>query len=78
MALWFVFALLAVGLIVGAFAQSALRELRPFDAVLMGLVGSYLGGVIAWLFINAGVGLVFAALGAIALVYTRDRFLQSR
>jgi hypothetical protein len=64
--------LLAEGLVVGALAPSV------SGSVLLGLVGSYLGGVIAWLFINAGVGVVFAAIGAVALVYTRRRFLEAR
>ena len=78
MALWFVFMLLAEGLVAGAVAQSVLPEVSVLDTIVLGLVGSYLGGVIAWLFVNAGVGLVFALIGAAALLYTRRRFVEQR
>ena len=78
MPLWFAIALFAEGLIAAAIAQSVFRALRPSGSVVLGLVGAFLGGVIAWLFINSGVGLVFAAVGAIALLYARDRFVEHR
>ena len=76
MALWFAFMLLAEGLVAGAVAQSVLPELSIADTIVLGVVGSFLGGVIAWLFINAGVGLVFALIGAAALLYARRRFVD--
>ena len=78
MVLWYVMALLAEGLIVGVLAQSVVPELSVPDAVGLALVGSFLGGVIAWLFIGHSAGVVFAAIGATALVYTRRRFVESR
>lgn len=76
MPLWFAFALLAEGLIVSAIAQSVLREVSVRGGIVLSLVGAFLGGIIAWLFINTGIGLVFALLGATALLYTRERFLE--
>ena len=77
MPLWFFFALIAVGLIVGSLAHSVVRHVSIAGTVALGLAGSFLGGVMAWLFINAGVGLVFAVIGASALIYVRDRFASA-
>jgi len=78
MALWFVLTLLAVGLIAGVVAQSALPALSVPGSVVLGLVGSFLGGAMAWLFIDTPFGLVFAVIGAAALLYTRSRFVEYR
>ena len=78
MPLWFFCLLLAEGLIAAAIAQSVLPELSVRDAVGLGLVGSFLGGVMAWLFVGAPTGLLFAAIGATALLYTRRRFVEYR
>ncbi len=78
MALWFLLTLVAVGLVAGVVAQSVLPELSVPGSVVLGLVGSFLGGVMAWLFIDTPFGLLFAVLGAGALLYTRNRFLAYR
>ena len=81
MVLWYVMALLAVGLIVGVLAQLILPDPDPISVpgtVVLGLAGSFLGGVMAWVFINRPIGLVFSVIGAAALLYTRRRFLESR
>jgi len=75
MPLWFFFLLLAEGLIAGAVAQSVLPELSVRDTVGFALAGSFLGGVMAWLFVGTPTGLVFAVIGAAALLYTRRRFV---
>ena len=78
MPLWFFFALIAVGLIVGALAHSVVPQLSIASTVALGLVGSLAGGVMAWLFIDTPVGLVFAVIGASALIYVRGRFVTNR
>ena len=78
MPLWFVFTLLAEGLIAAAIAQSVLPEVPVPDSIVLGLAGSFLGGVMAWLFIGLPAGLVFAVIGATALLYTRRRFVEHR
>ncbi|HUZ16634.1 MAG TPA: GlsB/YeaQ/YmgE family stress response membrane protein [Gaiellaceae bacterium] len=81
MALWFVMLLLAEGLIVGVLARLVLPGPDPMSVpgtVALGLAGSFLGGVIAWLFIGYPMGLVFSVIGATALLYTRRRFLEHR
>ena len=78
MVLWFVIALVAVGLIVGALARPEDDPLGVPGTVALGLAGSFLGGVMAWLFINRPVGLVFSVIGATALLYTRSRFVEHR
>ena len=81
MVLWYIMMLLAEGLVVGALARAILPGPDPMSipgTVALGLVGSYLGGVIAWLFIGRPAGLLFALICATALVYVRRRFLESR
>jgi uncharacterized membrane protein YeaQ/YmgE (transglycosylase-associated protein family) len=75
--LWFVIALVIEGLIVGAFARLIVPGRNTMSipgTIVLGLVGSFLGGVMAWLFIGHGAGLVFAVIGATALLYVRRRF----
>jgi uncharacterized membrane protein YeaQ/YmgE (transglycosylase-associated protein family) len=76
--LWFVIALLVEGLIVGALSRTGRDPLSVPGTIVLGLVGSFLGGVIAWLFIGRPAGLVFAVIGATALLYTRRRFVEHR
>ena len=81
MALWFVVALLLEGLIVGALARLILPGPDPMGipaTIVLGLAGSFLGGVIAWAFIDRPAGLVFSVIGATALLYTRRRFVDHR
>jgi uncharacterized membrane protein YeaQ/YmgE (transglycosylase-associated protein family) len=81
MVLWFVIALVVEGLVVGALARLILPGPDPISipgTIVLGLLGSFLGGVMAWLFIGRPAGLVFALIGATALLYTRRRFAQHR
>ena len=81
MVLWFVLALLFEGLIVSAIARLVLPGPDPLSipgTIVLGLAGSLLGGVIAWAFIGHPAGLVFAVIGATALLYTRRRFVERR
>jgi uncharacterized membrane protein YeaQ/YmgE (transglycosylase-associated protein family) len=80
-ALWFVIALIVEGLIVGALARLVLPGRDPISipgTIVLGLVGSFLGGVIAWLFIGRPAGLAFSLIGATALLYVRRRFAEHR
>lgn len=81
MPFWLVMVVLAEGLIVAAMAQS-LAPGRGSPSVpatiLLSLVGAYLAGLIAWVFVNSATAVVFAVIGATALVYTRRRFLEGR
>lgn len=81
MVLWYVIALVLSGLIVGALARLALPGPDPMGipgTIVLGLAGSFLGGVMAWLFIGHPAGLVFSVIGATALLYARRRFVEHR
>ena len=81
MVLWYIIALLVDGLIVGALARLVLPGPDPLSipgTIVLGLGGSFLGGVIAWTFIGHAAGLVFSVIGATALLYARRRFLEHR
>jgi uncharacterized membrane protein YeaQ/YmgE (transglycosylase-associated protein family) len=76
---WLVMVVLAEGLIVAAASLGIAPERDAMTVpatVAYGLVGALLGGVIAWTFVNSFTGVLFAAIGASALVYTRRRFLE--
>ena len=81
MVLWFVVALILEGLLVGALARLILPGRDPLSlsgTIVLGLLGSFLGGVMAWLFIGRPAGLVFALIGATALLSARRRFVETR
>ena len=81
MVLWYVIVLIVEGLIVGALARLILPGRDPMSVpgtIVLGLAGSFLGGVMAWLFIGRPAGLVFSLIGAVALLYTRRRFVEHR
>jgi uncharacterized membrane protein YeaQ/YmgE (transglycosylase-associated protein family) len=78
----FLILLLAVsGLIVGALARLALPGPDPMGILAtigLGLAGSFVGGLIAYLFMGRGGGIIFSILGAILLLYLYRRFVQHR
>jgi len=79
--LWYIIALLLSGLIVGAIARLLLPGPDPMGVlgtIVLGLAGSFAGGVMAWLFINRPVGIVFSVICATALLYVRRRFVEHR
>lgn len=76
MPLWLVFLVIAEGLVVAAASQSVWPQVTVSETVLLGVVGAFLAGLIGWLFINAPFGVFFALAGALALVYTRARFIR--
>jgi len=60
------------GLIIGAFARLALPGKDPmslFMTMLVGIAGSFIGGLVAWLLFRSAGGLFFSFLGAFLIVY---------
>ncbi len=81
MVLWFILVLAFEGLIVGALARLALPGPDPMGilaTIALGLLGTFLGGVIAWAFIGHVGGIVFSLIGATLLLYLHRRFVQHR
>ena len=81
MVLWFILVLVFEGLIVGALARLALPGPDPMGILAtigLGLAGTFLGGIIAWLFLGHAGGLIFALVGATLLLYLHRRFVQHR
>jgi uncharacterized membrane protein YeaQ/YmgE (transglycosylase-associated protein family) len=79
--LWYVIVLILEGLVVGALARLILPGPDPMSVlgtIVLGLVGSFLGGLVAWLFIGHAAGLVFSLIFATALLYVRRRFAEHR
>jgi uncharacterized membrane protein YeaQ/YmgE (transglycosylase-associated protein family) len=78
----FLILLLAVsGLIVGGLARLALPGPDPMGILAtigLGLAGSFVGGLIAYLFMGRSGGIIFSILGAILLLYLYRRFVQHR
>ena len=81
MVLWFIIALVFEGLIVGALARLALPGPDPMSipaTIGLGIAGTFLGGIVAFLLIGHAGGLIFAVLGATLLLYLHRRFVQHR
>jgi uncharacterized membrane protein YeaQ/YmgE (transglycosylase-associated protein family) len=81
MVLWFILFLAFSGLVVGAFARLALPGPDPMGILAtigLGLAGSFLGGIVSWLFLGHAGGIIFSILAATLLLYLHRRFVQHR
>jgi uncharacterized membrane protein YeaQ/YmgE (transglycosylase-associated protein family) len=81
MVLWFILVLALEGLIVGALARLALPGPDPmgiFATIALGLAGTFVGGIISWLFLGHVGGIVISILAAILLLYLHRRYVQHR
>ena len=81
MVLWFILFLAFWGLIVGGLARLALPGPDPMGVLAtigLGLAGSFVGGIISWLFLGHAGGVVFSIVGATLLLYLHRRFVQHR
>ena len=79
MGIGFIVFLVLFGLVVGALARLALPGPDPMGILAtigLGLAGSFLGGVVARIFLGTGGGVVFAVLGATLILYLYRRFVQ--
>jgi uncharacterized membrane protein YeaQ/YmgE (transglycosylase-associated protein family) len=79
--LWYILFLAFSGLIVGALARLALPGPDPMGILAtigLGLAGTFVGGIIAELFIGHVGGIVFSLIGATLLLYLHRRFVQHR
>jgi uncharacterized membrane protein YeaQ/YmgE (transglycosylase-associated protein family) len=77
----FLVLLFVSGLVIGALARLALPGPDPMSipmTALLGIAGSFVGGVIARLLIGTAGGFVVAVLGAMVLLYLHRRFVQHR
>lgn len=73
--------LILTGLVVGALARLALPGPDPMSiwmTIALGLAGSFIGGLVARIFLGTGGGLIVAVLGAMLLLYLHRRFVQHR
>ena len=81
MVLWFLLFLAFWGLVVGALARLALPGPDPMGILAtigLGLAGSFVGGIVSWLFLGHAGGVVFSIIGAAVLLYLHRRFVQHR
>ncbi|MBV8256839.1 MAG: GlsB/YeaQ/YmgE family stress response membrane protein [Actinobacteria bacterium] len=79
--LWFILFLALFGLVVGGLARLALPGPDPMGILAtigLGIAGSFLGGVVSYLFLGHAGGIVFSVLGATLLLYLHRRFVQHR
>ena len=77
----FVIVVFVGGLIVGGLARLAVPGPDPMPlwaTAALGIGGSIVGGIAARLLIGTGGGLLFAFLGAVALLLLYRRFVQHR
>ena len=77
----FIIVLAISGLIIGALARLALPGPDPMSipaTIGLGIGGTFIGGIVARIFLGTGGGLLFAVLGAILILYLYRRFVQHR
>jgi uncharacterized membrane protein YeaQ/YmgE (transglycosylase-associated protein family) len=81
MVLWFILVLALEGVIVGGLARLALPGPDPMGILAtigLGLAGSFVGGIISWLFLGHVGGILISVLAATLLLYLHRRFVQHR
>ncbi len=81
MVLWYIIALVVEALVVGALARLALPGPDPMSipmTIALGIAGTFVGGIVAYLFLGHAGGLIFALLGSTLLLYLHRRFVQHR
>jgi uncharacterized membrane protein YeaQ/YmgE (transglycosylase-associated protein family) len=77
----FIIVLAISGLVIGALARLALPGPDPMSipaTIGLGIGGTFIGGIVARVFLGTGGGLIFAVLGAILILYLYRRFVQHR
>ncbi len=81
MGIGIIISLLISGLIIGALARLALPGPDPMGILAtigLGLGGSFIGGIVAYVLVGTAGGVIFSILGAILLLYLYRRFVQKR
>lgn len=81
MELWFLITLAVGGLIVGALARLAVPGPDPMPwwaTIFLGIGGWVLGGILSGLLLGEAPGVVFAFLGAVALLIGYRKLVQKR
>ncbi len=77
----FIIVIAVSGLVIGALARLALPGPDPMSipaTIGLGIGGTFIGGIVARVFLGTGGGLIFAVLGAILILYLYRRFVQHR
>jgi uncharacterized membrane protein YeaQ/YmgE (transglycosylase-associated protein family) len=77
----FIIVIAVFGLVTGALARLALPGPDPMSipaTIGLGVGGTFIGGIVARVFLGTGGGLIFAVLGAILILYLYRRFVQHR
>ena len=79
--IWFLVVLFVGGLLIGALARLALPGPDPMSipmTALLGIGGSFVGGIVSRIFLGYAGGFLFAFLGAVLLLYLHRRFVEHR
>ena len=77
----FIIVIAVSGLVIGALARLALPGPDPMSipaTIGLGIGGTFIGGIVARVFLGTGGGLIFAVLGAILILYLYRRFVEHR
>lgn len=79
--LGFILVLILDGLVVGALARLVLPGPDPMSipmTIVLGIAGTFVGGLIGWALFGHVTGLVLSVFGAALLLYLHRRFVQHR
>jgi uncharacterized membrane protein YeaQ/YmgE (transglycosylase-associated protein family) len=69
------------GLVVGALARLALPGPDPmpwWQTILLGLAGSFVGGILGKLIFGSGAGIFLSVIGAVILLALHRKYVQKR
>jgi uncharacterized membrane protein YeaQ/YmgE (transglycosylase-associated protein family) len=69
------------GFVIGALARFALPGPDPmpwWQTILLGLAGSFVGGILGKLLFGRGAGLILSVVGAVILLALHRKYVQKR
>ena len=79
--IWFILLVIVSGFVVGGLARLAVPGPDPMPwwmTILLGWAGSIVGGVVTYILLGRGAGLIFSVLGAVLLLVLYRVFVSRR
>lgn len=81
MELWFLLWLIIAGFVIGGLARLAVPGPDPmpwYATILLGVAGTWVGGLVSWAFLGAAPGILLSLVGAVAVLIAYRTLVQKR